>query len=90
MSLEGDIIQMVKDNIIADGNGANIDIDTITVDSNLESSGACHYQLEQDVSNRYNIRIPFGDPSVPGNREPAWRIGTVATIIETVRELTKD
>ena len=86
MSLEGDIIQMVKDNIIADGNCYNIDIDTITVDSNLESSGACHYQLEQDVS----IRIPFGDPTVPGNREPAWRIGTVATIIETVRELTKD
>ena len=89
MSLEGDIIQMVKDNIIADGNCYNIDIDTITVDSNLESNGACHYQLEQDVSNKYNIRIPFV-PHMPGNREPAWRIGTVATIIETVRELTQD
>ena len=89
MSLEGDIIQMVKDNVIADGNCYNIDIDTITVDSNLHNIGADHWTLEQEVSNRYNIRIPFV-PHVPGNREPAWRIGTVATIIETVRELTKD
>lgn len=89
MSLEGDIIQLVKDCIIEGGNYKKIDIDSVTVDSNLESIGACHYQLEQDVSNKYDIAIPFAD-QVPGNREPAWRIGTVATVIETVRDLTEN
>ena len=89
MSLEGDIIQLVKDNIIANGNYKNIDVDSITVDSNLANSGADHYTLEQDVSDKYDIKIPFVD-HVPGNREPAWRIGTVATVIETVRDLTEN
>jgi len=86
MSLEGDIIQLVKDNIIANGNYKNIDVDSITVDSNIAGSGADHYTLEQEVANKYDIVIPFVD-HVPDNREPAWRIGTVATIIETVQEL---
>ena len=90
MSLQGDIIQIVKDHIIAEGNPNNIDIDSITVDSNLEDSGADHWTLEQIISEKYDIGIFFIDVAYATNREPAWRIGTVATIIETVQELTKD
>ena len=90
MSLQGDIIQMVKDHVIAEGNPNNIDINSITVDSNLEDSGADHWTLEQIVAKKYNIQIFDFNNMYERTREPEWATGSVATIIETVQELTKD
>ena len=90
MSLEGDIIQIVKDHVIAEGNPNNIDIDSITVDSNLEDSGADHWTLEQIVAKKYNIQIFRFDNPFTRSREPEWDLGSVSTIIETVQELTNN
>jgi hypothetical protein len=90
MSLQGDIIQIVKDHIIAEGNPNNIDIDSITVDSNLEDSGADHWTLEQIIAEKYDIGIFYIEVAYAHNREPEWAKGSVATIIETVQELTQD
>ena len=84
MTTLSDVIDILKANITADASTSrySVDINTIDENSDLTTSGADHHTLMHEIEDKFDIKIAWCDE--PGDEEPAWKTGTVQTVVDSV------